>query len=155
MTTAKLGDRVEVHYRGTLADGTTFDSSRGRELLVFTLGQGQMLPDFEEALIGMGAGERKTIIIPCESAYGEHDTRMNLTVPKDAIDVGTALEVGTILRAQAPDGETASFTIVALDAETVSMDGNHPLAGHDLTFDLELVRIVASAPTAASPQGLA
>lgn len=154
MTTAKLGDRVEVHYEGALADGTTFDSSREREPLIFTLGQGRMLPDFEEAVIGMRAGERKTVTIPCESAYGEHDTGMSLTVPRDAIEVAEALEVGTVLCAQSPDGETASFMIVALDAETVILDGNHPLAGHDLTFHLELLRIAPATAMAAAPRQL-
>ncbi|NEV63536.1 FKBP-type peptidyl-prolyl cis-trans isomerase [Thiorhodococcus minor] len=151
MATAKLGDRVEVHYSGTLGDGTTFDTSRDREPLVFTIGQGRMLPDFEEAFVGMREGERKTIVVPCESAFGEHDTGMALTVPADTIDVGEELAVGTILRAQGPDGEAASFTIVAIEEEAVILDGNHPLAGHDLTFELELVRIAESAPLAASP----
>lgn len=151
MTTAKIGDTVEVHYHGTLVDGTTFDSSREHEPLVLTIGQGQMPPDFEEALVGMHEGERKTISIPCESAFGEHDAGMVLAVPAATIDVGETLAVGTLLRAQGPDGETASFTIVAIEEETVIMDGNHPLAGHDLTFELELLRIAQSAPMAAPP----
>lgn len=151
MATAKPGDTVKVHYSGTLADGTHFDSSRDQEPLEFTIGTGTMLPDFEEAILGMREGERKTITIPCENAFGEHDAAMNLTVPRNMINVEVELQVGTLLRAQGPEGETASFTIVGLDDENVIMDGNHLLAGHDLTYDLELIQIAASAPTAAAP----
>ncbi|MEY6431840.1 FKBP-type peptidyl-prolyl cis-trans isomerase [Thioalkalicoccus limnaeus] len=151
MATAKPGDTVKVHYSGTLADGTHFDSSRDQEPLEFTIGRGTMLADFEEAILGMHEGERKTITIPCENAFGELDGAMNLTVPRNMIDVEVELRVGTRLRAQGPEGETANFTVVALDDENVIMDGNHPLAGHDLTFDLELVRIGASTSVAAPP----
>jgi FKBP-type peptidyl-prolyl cis-trans isomerase 2 len=154
MTTAKPGDTVKVHYNGTLADGTSFDSSRDHEPLEFTIGKGTMLPDFEEAILGMREGEQKTITIPCENAFGEHDASMNLEVPRSTIDVGAELLVGTQLRAQGPEGETASFTIVALDEENVIMDGNHPLAGHDLTYHLELVQIEPSASPAPPPQRL-
>ncbi len=141
MITAKVGDKVRVHYTATLADGTELDSSRDREPLELRVGDGVMLPDFEDAVVGMFAGERKTIVIPCESAYGEHDAAMDLTVSRDALPEHFELAVGTVLRAQGPEGETATFTVTAIEGETVMIDGNHPLAGHDLRFELELVEI--------------
>lgn len=141
MATVKPGDRVKVHYTGILVDGTEFDSSRNREPLEFKLGEGEMLPDFEEAILGMREGEHKTITIPCESAYGEHDSEMDLSVPRDSIPEDIELAVGTVLQARGPDGETASFTVMGFEEDRVMMDGNHPLAGHDLTYEVELVQI--------------
>ena len=139
--TAKIGDRVKVHYTGTLVDGTEFDTSREREPLEFTLGDETMLPDFEAAVIGMVEGERKTITIPCEGAYGEQDASLNLDVPRDALPTDVDLSVGTVLKASGPDGQSASFRVVSIEEDQVAMDGNHPLAGLDLTFQLELVAI--------------
>ncbi len=141
MTQAKLGDTVKVHYTGTLADGTRFDSSRDREPLEVKLGEGVVLPDFEEALLGMTEGEHKTVRIPCENAFGEHDAELNLNVPRESIGTDADLVVGSVLHARGPNGETASFTVIGLEEESVVVDGNHPLAGHDLTFELELVQI--------------
>jgi len=141
MAAAKLGDTVKVHYTGTLADGTQFDSSRGREPLQLTLGEGAMLPDFEEAILGMADGERKTVTIPCESAFGEHVAELNLSVPRESIGADLELAVGSVLRATGPEGETANFVVLGFEDENVIMDGNHPLAGHDLTYELELMQI--------------
>lgn len=140
--TAKIGDTVKVHYTGTLVDGTEFDTSREREPLEFTLGDETMLPDFEAAVIGMIEGERKTITIPCEGAYGEQDARLNLNVPRNALPTDVDLSVGTVLKANGPDGESATFRVVGIAEDQIAMDGNHPLAGFDLTFELELVEIV-------------
>ena len=141
MATAKFGDTVRVHYAGTLIDGTEFASSRGREPLEFKLGQGTLLPDFESAVIGMRTGECKTVTIPCADAYGEHDADLNLQVPRSVLPADIELSVGAVLQAERPDGETADFRVVAIEGDQVVMDGNHPLAGHDLVFDLELVCI--------------
>ena len=141
MTVVKTGDTVQVHYTGTLIDGTVFDSSREREPMEFKVGEGQLLPDFEYAVIGMKPGERKTISIPCEGAYGEHDADMDLIVPRDSIPEEIAVEVGAVLNAKGPEGENATFRVVGIQEDQVIMDGNHPLAGHDLTFELELVKI--------------
>jgi len=141
MATAKLGDRVQVHYAGTLIDGTEFDSSLGREPLEFKLGEGTLLPDFESAVIGMHEGERKTITIPCDGAYGEHDADLNLQVPRSALPADIELAVGAVLQAKRQDGVTADFRVLEIEDDQVVMDGNHPLAGHDLVFDLELIRI--------------
>ncbi|NEX18176.1 MAG: peptidylprolyl isomerase [Halochromatium sp.] len=141
MTEAKSGDTVKVHYTGTLADGTQFDSSRGQEPLEFTLGQGQMITGFEEAVIGMVLGEHKTITIASADAYGERNRAMVQQVPRTAIPPEIELSQGMLLQAQGPDGETLRFAVADFDDEEVTVDGNHPLAGRDLTFQLELIQI--------------
>lgn len=141
MSEAKSGDTVKVHYTGTLADGTQFDSSRGDEPLEFTLGAGNMIAGFENAIFGMTEGEQKVITIPCEQAYGERNEQMTQTVPRGAIPDDIELSVGLVLHAQGPNGETLQFSVAGFDDEQVMVDGNHPLAGQDLIFDLELVEI--------------
>lgn len=141
MSEAKSGDTVKVHYTGTLTDGTEFDSSRGQEPLEFTLGQGQMISGFEEAVVGMTLGENKTITIPSDEAYGERNDAMVQQVPRGAIPPEIELAEGMLLQAQGPDGETLRFTVADFNEEEVTVDGNHPLAGRDLTFELELVQI--------------
>ncbi|MBK5941514.1 FKBP-type peptidyl-prolyl cis-trans isomerase [Halochromatium roseum] len=141
MTEAKSGDTVKVHYTGTLTDGTEFDSSRGQEPLEFTLGQGQMISGFEEAVVGMTPGENKTITIVSGEAYGERNEAMVQQVPRTAIPPEIELAQGMLLQAQGPEGETLSFTVADFNDEEVTVDGNHPLAGRDLTFQLELVQI--------------
>ena len=141
MTEAKSGDTVKVHFTGTLIDGTQFDSSRGQEPLEFTLGQGQMITGFEEAVVGMKPGENKTITIVSGEAYGERNEAMVQEVPRSAIPAEIELAEGMLLQAQSPDGETLRFTVADFNDEAVTVDGNHPLAGRDLTFELELVQI--------------
>jgi FKBP-type peptidyl-prolyl cis-trans isomerase 2 len=141
MSEAKTGDTVKVHYTGTLADGSEFDSSRGHEPLEFMLGQGNMIAGFENAVLGMALGEQKTITIPCEQAYGERNPQMTQSVPRSAIPDDIQLAKGAVLHAQNPEGQTIRFTVAAFDDEQVTVDGNHPLAGQDLIFDLELVAI--------------
>ncbi|KAA6182994.1 peptidylprolyl isomerase [Thiohalocapsa marina] len=141
MSEAKSGDTVKVHYTGTLADGTQFDSSRGGTPLEFTLGQGNVIAGFEDAVLGMAEGQQKVITIPCDQAYGERNDQMLQTVPRSAIPEDIELAVGLMLHAQGPAGEVVNFTVAEFDGESVTVDGNHPLAGQDLTFDLELVQI--------------
>jgi FKBP-type peptidyl-prolyl cis-trans isomerase 2 len=141
MTEAKSGDTVKVHFTGTLIDGTQFDSSRGQEPLEFTLGQGHMITGFEEAVVGMKPGENKTITIVSGEAYGERNEAMVQEVPRSAIPAEIELAEGMLLQAQSPDGETLRFTVADFNDEAVTVDGNHPLAGRDLTFELELVQI--------------
>ncbi|NBC49146.1 MAG: peptidylprolyl isomerase [Gammaproteobacteria bacterium] len=141
MSEAKTGDTVKVHYTGTLTDGTQFDSSRGQEPLEFTLGQSQMIGGFEEAVVGMSQGENKTVTIPSTEAYGERNESMVQQVPRSAIPPEIELAPGLMLQAQGPDGETLRFTVADFDEESVTVDGNHPLAGRDLVFELELVEI--------------
>ncbi len=139
---AKSGDTVQVHYTGTLADGSEFDSSRGSDPLEIKLGEGNLIAGFENAVLGMTVGDNKQVIIPCAEAYGEHNPQMTQHVPRDLIPGEIELAEGMTLHAQGPDGQTLRFTVVSFDAESVSVDGNHPLAGKDLTFDLELVAIL-------------
>lgn len=141
MANAKDGDRVTVHYTGTLEDGTVFDSSRDGDPLEFTLGENQVIPGFEKALVGMAVGETKKIIIPCEEAYGRYKDEHVGYVDRSHLPQGVDLEVGMILEARAPDGQVTKVRIKELTDESVVLDGNHPLAGFALTFDLELVAV--------------
>ncbi|MCF7982995.1 MAG: peptidylprolyl isomerase [Thiohalocapsa sp.] len=141
MSEAKSGDFVKVHYTGSLSDGTQFDSSQGQEPLAFTLGEGNMIPGFEQAVMGMSQGDKKTITIPCGEAYGERNEDMKQVVPRSVIPDEIDLVEGMVLHAEGPDGQTVRFTVAGFDEQQVQIDGNHPLAGHDLTFDLELVEI--------------
>lgn len=141
MPTANAGDKVQVHYTGTLDDGTQFDSSRGREPLEVTLGAGQVIPGFDEALTGMSVGDSKTVTIPADQAYGSRREEMVQQVPRSAIPAEIELAPGLGLSAQGPDGQHLSFVVVSFDDQQVTLDANHPLAGRDLTFDLELVSI--------------
>ncbi len=142
MTQATSGNTVKVHYTGTLSDGTQFDSSVGREPLEVTLGQNQVIPGFEQGLEGMAVGETKSIHIPSEEAYGPHIPEMVQDVPRDQIPPEIELELGTQLQAEGPGGPLL-LVVTGLSEETVTVDGNHPLAGEDLNFELELVEIVA------------
>ena len=138
---AKKGDTVHVHYKGTLDDGTEFDSSEGSEPIVFTIGAGQVIPGFEDAIEGMSAGDRKTEKIDAGNAYGERRDELVFTVPREQMPEGTDVEVGDMLRVGFPDGSNAAVQVAALDEQSVTLDANHPLAGKNLTFELELVSI--------------
>ena len=137
---AQPGDTVRVHYTGTLDDGTEFDSSAGRDPLEFTLGAGQVVPGFDAAVTGMRLGEKKTVTIPAAEAYGEPRQDLLLTVPRAQVPPNMSPRVGQ--RLQVGRGENA-FPVVVHEVtdEHVILDGNHPLAGQDLTFALELVAI--------------
>jgi peptidylprolyl isomerase len=138
---AAVGDTVKVHYTGRLVDGTQFDSSRGAEPLEVTLGHGETIPGFENAIVGMVPGEQKSVTIACDEAYGERNEAMTQTLPRAAIPDDIDLEVGLVLSARSPEGQTVSFSVAQFDDEEVIVDGNHPLAGQDLVFDLELVTV--------------
>ena len=132
------GATVRVHYTGTLDNGTEFDSSRGREPLEFTLGQGMLLPKFEEAVRGMNPGETVTVTIPAEEAYGEHIEELLLTVAAQQVPAHISPEVG--MRLQLADGGSErDVTVTEVTAEYITLDANHPLAGEDLTFSIELL----------------
>jgi FKBP-type peptidyl-prolyl cis-trans isomerase 2 len=141
MSAAKTGDTVKVHYTGILEDGTQFDSSRGSEPLQFTLGGGRILPGFEIAVEGMIVGGTKTIYLPAEDAYGPYREDLTQEVPRSVIPDDIELAEGIILHAQGPDGQTLHFTVVDFDDQKVKIDGNHPLAGKDLIFELELMEL--------------
>lgn len=141
MTTAKSGDKVRIHYTGTLSDGSVFDSSEGRDPLEFTLGSGQVIPGFDNGVTGMEVGEKKTIEIPCDQAYGPSQPEAVQDVPRDQIPAEIPLEVGLQLQMQSPQGQVIPVTVAKVTDDTVTLDANHALAGKDLTFALELVSI--------------
>lgn len=135
------GDTVRVHYTGTLEDGTTFDTSVGGEPLEFTLGAGQMIPGFEEAVYGLKIGESKTVTIPAEEAYGPHRDDLVIVVEWEQLPAGLDPEVGQQLQMQQTDGRTAVVIVTDVSETTITVDANHHLAGKDLTFEIELVEI--------------
>lgn len=139
MARATAGDTVHIHYTGTLADGTEFDSSRGRDPLSFTLGSGQVVPGFDKAVDGMETGETKTVTIPAAEAYGEHDAENTLVVPMDQLPEG--VQVGDQLGLTTPDGHQVPVTVAAIDEAGATIDANHELAGKDLTFEITLERV--------------
>ncbi|PTN01782.1 peptidylprolyl isomerase [Rhodovulum imhoffii] len=140
--TVKPGDTVRIHYTGTLDDGTTFDSSEGRDPLEFTVGAGQIIPGLDKALPGMEAGAQKTVKVPCAEAYGAHNPEATQAVPRAQVPADIPLEIGTQLQLQTPDGQVMAVTVAEATDDEVILDANHPLAGKDLTFAIELVEIV-------------
>lgn len=141
MTQVKSGDTVRIHYIGTLTDGSTFDSSEGRDPLEFTVGSGQIISGLDVALPGMAVGEKKTVNVPCVEAYGPLNPDMRQAVPRDGIPADIPLEIGTMLQMQTPQGQVVPVTVVEVGEAEVTLDANHPLAGKDLIFDIELVEI--------------
>lgn len=141
MPAAQQGDTVRVHYTGRLDDGSVFDTSAGGEPLEFTIGRGQMIPGFEQGVVGMEPGESRSVIIAADQAYGVYQPQGVITVPRAQIPPSLPLEIGTQLQATGPDGQPAYMTVIELSDDQVKLDANHPLAGKDLAFDLELVEI--------------
>jgi FKBP-type peptidyl-prolyl cis-trans isomerase 2 len=141
MTQAKPGSTVSIHYTGTLADGTTFDSSQGRDPLTFQLGEGQIIPGLEAAVSGMAVGEEKTVTIPSEQAYGAHNPQAIQQVPRDAVPDHIPLDLGTQLQVQTQDGRAVPVVVTDVTPEQVTLDANHPLAGKDLIFAVEVVGV--------------
>ncbi len=134
------GKTVKVHYKGTLADGTVFDSSEGRDPIEFVIGEGSVIPGFESAVSEMDVAETKTITIACADAYGESRDEMIGQIPRTNLPDDMEPEVGMMLQMNSPEG-SIPVRIVELGEEMVTLDANHPLAGHDLTFELTLVEI--------------
>ncbi|MGI0488216.1 FKBP-type peptidyl-prolyl cis-trans isomerase [Pantanalinema rosaneae CENA516] len=142
MTTAKQGDTVKVHYTGKLEDGTVFDSSANRDPLEFTIGTGMIIPGFEEAVLGMSPGESKTQIIAPDMAYGPYLQEMVVVVDRAQIPDEIEPEVGQQLHIQHDStGQLIPVVITDVSGSAVTLDANHPLAGEDLTFDIQLVAI--------------
>jgi peptidylprolyl isomerase len=145
MVAIKSGDTVAIHYTGTLLDGSTFDSSEGREPLEFEVGSGMIIPGLDVAMPGMEVGEKKIVKIACADAYGALNPEMRQAVPREGIPADIPLEVGTQLQMQTPDGQAMPVMVVEVDEATVTLDANHPLAGKDLQFDIEVVSIKPAA----------
>ena len=141
MTQVKSGDTVRIHYTGTLSDGEVFDSSEGRDPLEFTVGSGQIIPGLDAAIPGMTEGEKKTVEIPVDQAYGPINPEARQAVPRADIPAEIPLEVGTRLQMQTPQGQVVPVMVFEVSDDEVVLDANHPLAGRDLTFAIELVSI--------------
>jgi len=144
MSQAKPGDTVSIHYTGTLDDGTQFDSSSGRDPLEFTLGTGQVIPGFDKAVEGMAVGDSKSVNIPPEDAYGPRHDQMIQDVPKTALPDDLEPVEGMALQARGQDGQVINLTVTAVSDDSITVDGNHPLAGQALNFDIELVDIASA-----------
>ncbi|MFO8146945.1 MAG: FKBP-type peptidyl-prolyl cis-trans isomerase [Bacteroidota bacterium] len=141
MSQVKQNDTVKVHYTGKLADGQVFDTSEGKEPIEFTLGQGQLIPGFEKGLLDMKLNEKKTVNIPKEEAYGEPRAELVQEVEKSQLPEEIKPEVGMGLVSKTPDGQEMNLVVSEVKEDTIVVDGNHPLAGKDLIFDLEVVEI--------------
>ena len=141
MTQAKEGDTLHFHYKGTLDDGTVFDSSEGREPLTFELGAGQIIPGLEAGMTGMEVGETRTVRVEAAEAYGEHDPGQVQAVDRASVPDHIPTEPGTQLQMQTQDGQAVTVVIADATDDELFLDANHPLAGKALTFDVELVAI--------------
>lgn len=142
MQKAKKGDRVKVHYSGRLINGKPFDSSQGKPPLEFELGSGAMIRGFDEALLEMQSGEKKTVHIPVMEAYGQRTEDLVLTVGKDRFPPGLLPEVGMTLQMRGGQGQQVPVQVLEVREELVILDANHPLAGEELVFEIELVEIL-------------
>ncbi len=143
MAEAKLGDKVRVHYTGLLDDGTVFDTSVGREPFDFTIGENTVIPGFENAVVGMKVGDKKTISIPPGDAYGEYLDDLIVVINRSQIPPEIDAEVGMVLQVKSENGTATYVTVTDITDDAVTLDGNHPLAGKSLTFEIELLEIVA------------
>lgn len=144
MQQVKSGDTIKVHYHGRLTDGTTFDSSEGREPLEFEVGSGMVIRGFDDGVTGMAVGEKKTINIPVDNAYGPKNPEMIIEFPRNQFPEGMTPEKGMRLNLNNAEGHVFPVVIAEVKDDVVILDANHPLAGEDLIFDLELVEIVGS-----------
>jgi peptidylprolyl isomerase len=137
----KNGDNVKVHYTGKLKDGSVFDSSRDREPLAFQLGAGQLIPGFEKAVVGMEVGDSTSVEIPPKDAYGDRNPEMIIEVSKQQVPPDLNPQVGQTLQVQQGNGQVANVVVHEVKSESIVLDANHPLAGKDLVFDIELVSV--------------
>ena len=142
MAQAKSGDTVRVHYTGKLDDGTVFDSSVDRDPLELTIGGDRLIPGFEQAVVGMNPGESKTVEIPADEAFGPYREELVTVVERSRLPMDLVPEVGQKLNLTDVGGRTTVVTVTEVSESSITMDTNHPLAGEDVTFDIELVQIV-------------
>jgi FKBP-type peptidyl-prolyl cis-trans isomerase 2 len=141
MQQVKNGDTVRVHYHGKLTDGSTFDSSEGRDPLEFTVGEGQVIKGFDDAMINMNVGEKKTVNIPVDQAYGQRNEDMMMEYPKTEFPADMKPEAGMQLHMSDNVGNVFPVVVTEVLDDVVILDANHPLAGEDLVFEIELVSI--------------
>lgn len=142
MKSANVGNTVKVHYTGKLDDGMVFDSSKERDPLEFTIGSGQLISGFEQAILGMFEGDKKSVKIPANEAYGDHKSELIINVDKSMFPENIDPQEGLQISLKSPNGALVNATITSVEDESVTLDANHPLAGKDLNFDIELVEIV-------------
>jgi peptidylprolyl isomerase len=143
MQQVKQGDTVTVHYTGKLTDGTVFDTSRDRHPLKFTLGKGQLIAGFEKAVVGMSTGDKRTVVIPFTEAYGPRQDKAVVEMERKNLPQNFIPQVGQRLEITQEDDSNVLVTVTAVTDSTIIVDANHPLAGKDLHFEIELVSIVA------------
>lgn len=141
MTKVKNNDTVKVHYTGTLTDGTIFDTSKDREPLEFTLGQGMLIPGFEKAVLDMEINQTVNCIIPSDEAYGDHNPEMVQEVPKTQLPADMEVSAGMQLMSRMPDGSEFPVMVTEVTESHITVDANHPLAGQTLQFEITLVEI--------------
>jgi peptidylprolyl isomerase len=141
MAQARTGDHVRVHFTGRLDDGTVFASSMMTDPLEFTLGSNEVLPQIEEAIAGMEPGDTRTVAIPSDEAFGPWREELMQEIPKESLPAGFDVEVGQQLWVDQPNDEPLLVSVVDVSPNTITLDANHPLAGEDLTFDLELLNV--------------
>jgi FKBP-type peptidyl-prolyl cis-trans isomerase 2 len=151
MQQVKNGDTVKVHYHGKLEDGSTFDSSQGRDPLEFEVGSGAVIPGFDEGVKGMQVGDKKTLNIPADEAYGPVDENRIIEFPKDRFPPDMKPEVGMALNMSNGQGDYLPVVISEVRDDVVVLDANHPLAGKDLVFDIELMEIKGASPLIIMP----
>jgi len=151
MDEAKKGDKVKVHYHGKLTNGETFDSSAGREPLEFEIGSGSVIKGFDEGVSGMKVGEKKTINIPVDEAYGERSEDMLIEFPKDRFPKDMEIKEGMQLMMSNGTGQNIPVIVTEIKDDDVILDANHPLAGEELIFDIELVEIIGGKPLIIMP----
>ena len=151
MQQAKKGDKVKVHYHGKLTSGETFDTSSGRDPLEFEVGSGSVIKGFDEGVAGMEIGQKKTINIPVEEAYGPRSEDMLIEFPKDRFPQDMKIEEGMQLMMSNGSGQNIPVVVTEIKEDAVILDANHPLAGEELIFDIELVEIVGSKPIIITP----
>jgi len=141
MAKAQNGDTVKVHYTGKLEDGTVFDTSKNNDPLQFILGKGQVLPDFEESVVGMNQGESKTITIEAQNAYGPYNEERVVELDRKQLPEHINPQVDQQLQVQLDSGQKITVTVTDVSESSITLDANHPLAGKDLTFDIQLIEI--------------
>lgn len=151
MQQVKSGDKVKVHYHGKLTSGETFDSSAGRQPLEFEVGSGMVIKGFDSGVMGMVVGDKRTLTISVDDAYGPRNPDMMINFPKDRFPEGMEIEVGMPLVMNNGSGEQFQVRVAGIEGENVVLDANHPLAGEELIFDIELVEIVGGSPIILMP----
>lgn len=142
MQQVKSGDKVRVHYHGKLRSGETFDSSQGREPLEFTVGSGQVIKGFDNGVMGMQVGDKRTVEINVDDAYGQKSEEMIVEFPRNQFPPDLDPQIGMQLMMNNGSGQSFPVSVTEVKEESVILDANHPLAGEDLIFDIELVEIV-------------